>query len=329
MKLFFSLTFLLFVLSSFSISTEDKSRMNEETENWIDDIPLGLQDRLSDAVVHAQRGFFNEINYFRSISDTIGSYKYQVEITDTTCGKNQDIRVRIYSPDKATFEENYPVLIYFHGGGWNLGSIGISDKFCRALAAEGKICIYSIDYPLAPEHKYPAAINVCLDAVTSISRNLKESHNFSLGGDGAGGNLAFETFLAISKDQNTIPKINSIIAYYPLIHTSGNLSEKSKKLYGRNYGFDSRVWEAFIDSYAGSAGNLIEKQISNLPSTLIISAGKDIIQDQILEFTENNSQIELITFDDSLHGFITDGHQPTAFNLAVSITSQFLNRQNH
>ena len=320
-ELFLLCAVLLF--SSFSISKEDKSKMSVEAENWIDDIPVGLQDRLSDAVSHAERGFFNEINYIRGLSDTTKSEKKAIDISDIQLGKTGDIKARLYIPENVDNKDSLQVLIYFHGGGWSMGSLNSVDKFCTALSVQAKVKIYSIDYPLTPEHPHPAAINTCIEAVTSIREMVGEKIKFSLGGDGAGGNLALETWLTLQKNQDSIG-ITSLLLYYPLLKSSGELNTDLKNKYGRNYGFDSRLWEAFIEAYKAPSDNLQSMNIKNLPNTLMISAGRDIVIDQALEFYKNNPQIEFIEFEDSLHGFITDGHQLTAFRLAVDLSAQFL-----
>lgn len=316
--LFLGLTFI--ILSSFTLSEKDKINIHNEAEDWIDDIPSGLQDRLSDAVSHAQRGFYNEINYFRNIPDTTSLQEYKVSFQDIKTGTHNDITARVYSPaNKETC-----ILIYFHGGGWSMGSIANTNKFCAALAATGDIKIYSIEYPLAPEYPYPYALNSCMDAVKTIWESLGKPLNLSLAGDGAGGNLALETFLALRKNDAPGVPINSIVTYYPLLKSSGELDSELKNKYGRNNGFDSRVWEAFVDAYKFSGDNLDSKEIPYLPNTLIISAGRDIVYGDALEFSKRNDNVKLIEFSDALHGFITDGHQPTAFRLAVSLTSSFL-----
>lgn len=315
---------------SWSISKEEKNRMTDEAENWIDDIPVGLQDRLSDAVAHAQRGFFNELNFFRNMADTTGVDLYSVKVTDFKGGKREDIQMRCYTPSQSLKNSDLTVLIYFHGGGWSLGSIATSDKFCRALASQGNVKVISVDYPLTPENPYPSALNTCVEAVEFIVDKMKEQNHtnpsISLGGEGAGGNLALETFLQLQKNEPGCD-IKSIVAYYPLLKTSGELTGQYKKEFGRGYGFDSRVWEVFIDAYKDSSDNLLQTGLK-FPPILLISPGRDIVFDEAKIFSENNKEVKFIEFTDSLHGFISDGHQPTAFNKAVELTDLFLTEKN-
>lgn len=307
---------------TFAVSEKEQTQMREEAENWIDDMPVGLQDRISDAVGHAMHGFYSEIGYFRNMADTAGINKYKVKIEDIKGGDYSDLSMRLYKSENKS-DHQLPLLIYFHGGGWSVGSILTTDKFCRAVASEGKVMVVSVDYPLAPEHPYPAALKTCQSAIEFICRKAEEwggtQKMISLGGDGAGGNLAYEVFQALPSSV----KIRSLILYYPLLKTSGELIANNKREYGRGYGFDSRLWEAFTVAYNDKSTGLSKKVI---PPTLLISAGRDIIIDEEKNFASGNKIVTYVEFEGALHGFITDGNQPTAFNKAVALTNSFLTR---
>lgn len=305
--------------SSYSLTAKEQKQILEEAENWIDDMPEGMNDRLSDAVAHALHGFYSEVNYFRNYADTTGIDKYKVTVKDINGGRNEDIQMRLYSAGTA---KETPLLIYIHGGGWSIGSIKVSDKYCRALASTGKVKVVSVEYPMAPDHPYPAAINKCAEAVEYIAGKSAQwdfsPTKISLGGDGAGGNIAIEVYQKLQGKE----RIKSLVLYYPLLEKSGTLDAKSKREYGRGYGFDSRLWESFVQAYNGGNTNYP----ATLPPTLMISAGRDIIIDQEKSFANAYSVIELVQFDGALHGFITDGHQPTAFKKAAEITELFLTK---
>lgn len=315
----FSITGLASLAQTFSLDKKAQQQILNEAENWMDDMPEGLFDRLSDAVNHAQHGFYSEIEYFRNAADTVGIGKYKVNIKDINGGKSEEIPMRLYSSYSNSIK---PLLIYFHGGGWTMGSIQTVDKFCRALASEGQVNVVSVSYPLAPEKPYPVGLNKCVEAVEFIKNNISlfesSQDKISLGGDGAGGNLALETFQKLPGNIN----IKSLVLFYPLIQTSGNLDPKSKKEYGRGYGFDSRLWEAYISAYQNNSDYYASSK--SLPPTLIISPGKDIIIEEVKNFSLSDSNITLLEFENALHGFITDGHQNTAFSKAVEFTNLFL-----
>lgn len=201
-----------------------------------------------------------------------------------------------------------------------MGSPDNVERFCSALASEGNVTVVSVAYPLAPEHPYPVAGAGCAEVVEYISRHANEfggkADNVSLGGDGAGGNLALQVYENLPEDI----KIKSLVMYYPLIASEGELNSEDKRAYGRGYGFDSRLWEAFTEAYGGKDVN-IQK---GLPPTLLISAGRDIVVRQGKELAKKDSAITVVEFEGAIHGFITDNRQPTAFAKAVELTDTFL-----
>lgn len=308
---------LIISANNYSVSKEEQDKILEEAENWIDDMPAGLQDRLSDAVNHSMHGFGSEIEYFRNMADTTGIGQYSVLVRDIKGGTGSDINMRMYSSDSLKIK---PLLIYLHGGGWSIGSLATSDKFCRALASEGNVNVISMEYPLSPENPYPAALNKIVQGVEYIFTHAgdfkTETHEISLGGDGAGGNLALEAYLRLKENC----PVKSLVLYYPLLQTSGELDRELRREFGRGYGFDSRLWEIFVNAYKATD----ESQIKTLPPTLLISAGRDIVIDKEKEFSLQNSNVEYVEFSGALHGFLTDGHQPTAFKKTVELTDLFL-----
>jgi acetyl esterase len=102
------------------------------------------------------------------------------------------ISIRIYSP--AASAERLPGLVYFHGGGWLSGDLATHRFICRALAGAGQCRVLAVDYPLAPEHRFPRAIEDCLAAVEIINAQAGrfglDPARIGVAGDSAGGNLA-------------------------------------------------------------------------------------------------------------------------------------------
>lgn len=302
------------------LTPQEQHKITEEAEDWIDNMPEGMQDRLADAVLHSLRGFYNEIDLFRNYCDTSEINKYDVKVTDITSNNISVAGMRLYQP-KTDIKTPMPLLIYFHGGGWSMGSLNSVEKFCRALVSEGNVIVVSVDYPLAPQHPYPAAINTINSTLPYIFSQAKtwgsSETKISLGGDGAGGRLAMDAYAALSEKL----QIQSLVLYYPLVNTTGNLSTDKKREFGRGYGFDSRLWESYVLAYAAKE---VTPSIT-LPPTLLISAGRDIIIDQEENLVKENKKVFYVEFEGAIHGFITDGQQKTAFNKAVKLTDAFLN----
>lgn len=327
----------------YNISEAEHIQMQNEADDWIDDMPEGYQDKMSDAILHSIRGFYTEIRYFRN--QTKDTTTQGLKIQEFMGGKNHDIRMRLYEMPIG-IEKNLPrpLLVYFHGGVWSLGSIESADDFCRKLASSGKINVLSVDYPLAPENPYPGALNKCIEAITYAYEKSNEwgsSHNLlNVGGDGAGGNLALSAVNKIIETCSDDIKINSLVVYYPILNA---IIEKTNfvKNFSKGYGLDSRLLEAGITAYLADAKenislyepmlspiNLELENLKKLPPILMIAAGQDMLIDCETEYISKLKSVGkkpvFVNFTGAIHGFISDGHQSTALDKAVAITEGFL-----
>jgi len=113
----------------------------------------------------------------------------------TIPGPAGPIPARLYKPLKLRQTDGLaPCLVFFHGGGWVIGDLDSHDVVCRTLAHEGQLIVVSVDYRLAPEHRFPAAVDDAIAATEWISNNALslgiDAARLLVGGDSAGGNLA-------------------------------------------------------------------------------------------------------------------------------------------
>jgi len=111
----------------------------------------------------------------------------------TIPGPGGAIPVRTYTPKQLRkYDGLAPALVFFHGGGWVIGDLDSHDVVCRTLARDGEMIVISVDYRLAPEHKFPAAVDDAIAATKWVSLNAKslgiDAGRISVGGDSAGGN---------------------------------------------------------------------------------------------------------------------------------------------
>ena len=104
------------------------------------------------------------------------------------------IRARLYQPVEPSWAEPAPALVYYHGGGFTVGSVDTHDALCRMLARDGRCTVLSVDYRLAPEYKFPTAVEDAFDALTWLHAHAAEygidAERLAVGGDSAGGTLA-------------------------------------------------------------------------------------------------------------------------------------------
>ena len=129
--------------------------------------------------------------------------------------KTCDVPIRIYYPEKA--EHPSPALIYLHGGGFVMFSINTHDRLMREYAAKGRFIVIGVDYPLAPEHKFPVALDCITNLVLWLEDNAYalgiDPARMAIGGDSAGGNLSISACLQL-RDVSKLHLIKAILSNY-------------------------------------------------------------------------------------------------------------------
>lgn len=229
------------------------------------------------------------------------------------------IPARLYRPLTVREADGLsPCLVFFHGGGWVVGNLDSHDVVCRTLADEGQLVVISIDYRLAPEHKFPAAVDDAIAATDWIARSSRElkidTARLAVGGDSAGGNLA--AIVSIHARDNG-PKIAGQVLIYPatdfsMSHPSHNEPETDALL-------THSVIRWFRDHYLNSAADSEDwrasparvKQLSDLPPAIVLTAGADPLRDEGDEFARRLSDAGVPVmhraYPGQFHGFITMG----------------------
>mgnify|MGYP000964195043 CR=1 FL=1 len=129
-----------------------------------------------------------------------------VAVRDVTI--SGDMKGRLYLPPRT--DEPLPVLVYAHGGGWVVGSIATHDPFCRLLSEAGNVIILSVEYRLAPEHPFPAALDDALACYRALLESGVRPEQLIVMGDSAGGGLALALALRL-KEQGLAPPIGLIL----------------------------------------------------------------------------------------------------------------------
>jgi acetyl esterase len=212
--------------------------------------------------------------------------------------RNRVIPVRIYTPAdrELACAGRLPVLVYFHGGGWTLGSLATYDSLCRALARDGGSLVASVDYRLAPEHPFPAAVEDAHLALEWVARNADDfggdARRLAVGGDSAGGTLA--TVVARRERQEQLPVLFQAL-FYPSTDIS-RTDAPSYRQYGRGFWLTTRAVETFRDFYLPDpngwrhpdASPLLapDKDLSLLPPALVMTAGCDVLRDEGQTYAE-------------------------------------------
>lgn len=239
-------------------------------------------------------------------------------------------RLTVIRPRNFRQGERLPAIVYLHGGGWSLGSLATYEPLCRALAnATGQIVIW-VEYRLAPEAPYPAALDDTLAAWRWVQDNHRElgadPARISIGGDSAGGNLAAVAALVLRGQAGIQPWRQLLL--YPCLDLSASLVSHRKLAQG--YLLTAPLYAWYRDNYApdGIARNdwrlspLFADDLTHLPPTIILYAGFDPLRDEaaayVMKLTLAGVPVEPLYFADMIHGFLTMGGVIPAAQAALS-----------
>ncbi len=201
---------------------------------------------------------------------------------------NRTIPVRVYSPEPL---QTLPVVIHYHGGGHMAGNVALYDPICRKVAMQGQCIVVSVEYRLAPENPYPAALDDCRDVLANYQACL-EGLNFSddiyIMGDSAGGAMC--TTLAMLSQQDKRLKIDKQILIYPSVDYTCELPSFTENGVGFLLEQDKIHW--YFSQYFQSGEDVkalspLYGEFSNaLPETLMITAGCDPLRDEGLAYAK-------------------------------------------
>lgn len=253
-------------------------------------------------------------------------------------GPTGDIPLRLYSSVTRDQQKGLlPVLVYYHGGGWVIGDLDTHDTLCRQLAIESGCAVVSVDYRLAPEHVFPAAVDDCVAATRWIAEHAEglglDASRLAVGGDSAGGNLAAVVALA-ERDAAKSAGLPHPIRFQLLIYPGTDMRRcsSSHTTNGEGYVLTRDTINYFHDHYMGEgtsqdsdwrASPLLHQSLKGLPPALVLTAGYDPLRDEGLQFaqrlTESGVRSVLVNFERMIHGFILMGKVLDEANTAVSL----------
>ncbi|SDJ16889.1 alpha/beta hydrolase [Salimicrobium halophilum] len=246
-------------------------------------------------------------------SPLAGEPEEVAKVEDRTIpGPEGDIPVRVYTPEG---EGPFPALVFYHGGGWVIGDLESVDVPCRMIANRSECVVVSVDYRLAPEHKFPAAVDDAYAALRWVASygkeiNVDPSH-VAVGGDSAGGNLAAVTSL-MARDRQEFS-----VSYQMLIYPVTNYSfeTESYKENADDYLLTKDSMQYFWNHYllkdrdgsSAYASPLLVEDLSDLPPAFVVTAGYDPLRDEGEAYAERlrtaGVDVEYHKYDGMIHGF--------------------------
>jgi acetyl esterase len=228
-------------------------------------------------------------------------------------GPGGSLALRIYTPHG---QGPFPLMVFFHGSGFVLCSLDTHDGLARNLCAGADCVVVSVDYRLAPEHKFPAAPDDCLAATRWVAQNASalngDEGRIMVVGDSAGGNLAAVTALRVRDEGG--PKLIGQLLIYPVTdYYQPGTPSMTENAEGFGLTRDGMIW--FWDHYVRSAGDGVHPHASplraptlaGLPQALIVTAQYDPLRDEGEYYAEALDKVgvpvEMKRWDGMNHGF--------------------------
>ena len=248
-------------------------------------------------------------------------------------GPDGEIPVRIYRPDG---DGPFPVHVHYHGGGWVIGDLETHDADCRELCRLAQVVVVAVDYRLAPEHPYPAAVDDCYAATRWASEHAEDIGGrpgaVSVGGDSAGGNLA--AVVSQMARARGGPDINFQLLIYPVTDAAMDTPSHDENAEGYMLTREGMQW--FWNLYCPDPGRRKEPfasplradDLSDLPPALVMTAEFDPLRDEGEAYARRLHEAGVATqcerYDGLIHGFFSQARMIPAARPAVEAAATAL-----
>ena len=261
------------------------------------------------------------------------------EARDATApGPHGDIPVRLYRPQGTAAADVLPALIYYHGGGWLLGDLESHDGVCRRFANAARCRVVSVDYRMAPEHKFPAAVDDCAAAthwaIAQAAELGIDPARIAVGGDSAGGNLA--AVMALMARDGTLPPLAFQMLIYPA--TDMMMTSVSAQTVTEGVPLTTGTMRWFIDHYMRGdedardwrASPLRAADLSGTAQALVLTCAYDPLCDEGIAYARRlereGVRVAHMHFSDQTHGFISMGRLIRASDVAIDAMGAVLQK---
>ena len=231
-------------------------------------------------------------------------------------GPGGPLQARLYR-GAATPDGPLPGVLYLHGGGWVVGDLASHDGVCRRLANLAGCRVLALDYRLAPEHPFPAAVDDGAAALHWMAGNAAElgidTTRMAVAGDSAGGNLA--AVLALMGRDATVPATAFQLLLYPVTDLAMNTASYRRVTEGVPLTATAMRW--FIDHYTPDpaqrtdwrASPLLAPSLAGTPSAFVMTVGHDPLADEgrayAVRLEADGVRVAALHLSDHLHGMIT------------------------
>lgn len=243
------------------------------------------------------------------------------------------LALRIYRGAGTAPDDALPALVFLHGGGFVIGNLDSHDRLCRRIANQAGICVVAVDYRLAPEHPFPAALDDALAALKWVAASHGElriaRERLAIGGDSAGGNLA--AVLALMGRDGSAPRTMFQALLYPVLDLVCDSPSYGRVTSGVPLTAATMHW--FIDHYVPEGMDragwklspLRAASLAGLPPALVVTVANDPLCDEGRAYArrleEEGGRVIELHLSDQLHGVAMQGRQIRAGNLVADMAS--------
>jgi acetyl esterase len=241
------------------------------------------------------------------------------------------IPLRLYRPNGVDAKTPLPALVFFHGGGWTIGDFDTHDAVCRHLCAESGAAVVAVDYRMAPEHRFPAAVDDAFAATKWVAANGGslgiDASRLAVGGDSAGGNLSAVVALLARDAKGPTLKLQVLI--YPAVDFTMGAKSFETNADVLPLTRSAVIW--FRDQYLGAdtdkAGrdwraSPLFADLKGVPPAYVVTAGYDVLCDEGRAYADKleaaRVPVERAHFPGMVHGFVTMGKIVRSAHTALS-----------
>lgn len=260
-----------------------------------------------------------------------------------------EVPVRLYFPSEEAMSgepvegEKYPVLLFFHGGGWVTESVENYDRVCSRMAQSTGHIVMSVEYRLAPEYRFPVPLEDCYAAAKALYTGRlilpADPDRITIIGDSAGGNLAAAVCLKARNTGDFTPKKQILI--YPALNNcyTEESPYRSVQENGEGYLLTAVKMEDYLKLYESSPDDrqnpyfapILEKDLSHMPDTLILTAEFDPLRDEGEAYgkrlKEAGNYVEVHRIPEALHGYFALGIRFLHVQESFEIMNKFLEKE--
>jgi acetyl esterase len=253
----------------------------------------------------------------------------RIENSEIKGEDDRSIAIRTYSPEG--LDAGAPTLIYIHGGCWVFCSLDTHDTVCQYLSKNGNLKVISVDYRLAPEHKFPAG----LEDVYAVAKHFKDE-KLMICGDSAGGNMSTVVSM-MARDRKEF-KIQAQILFYPITDIS-NFDTASYEEFATGHLLTRELMQWSAEKYINSIDErrhpyvspLLSSNLADLPIAFILTAEADVLRDEAEAYAkkleEAGNCVLLKRYDGMIHAFVGMAGSIEGGQLALNNAIEFISKQ--